>query len=75
MQSNWKTKYELPYHLLTDAEGEACCLHEMLCLASQTDSFERLNGLLTNMLITGAAAQGVWSSQGRQVHSAQVTGG
>lgn len=21
-QSNWKSKYDLPYHLLTDAEGE-----------------------------------------------------
>lgn len=21
-QSNWKTKYSLPYHLLTDAAGE-----------------------------------------------------
>lgn len=22
-QSNWKSKYELPFHLLTDADGEA----------------------------------------------------
>lgn len=34
LQSNWKSKYDLPYHLLTDAEGEVRWRQSLPCGAN-----------------------------------------